>query len=100
MILSSGIYPDISVVTKVSLHKSDEWEREAEWRLFCTSSNDYEFQTSKHSYCIKKPTALFLGRRISDINEKILRSIADSKSIPVHKMKLDDGSPSYDLSID
>ena len=35
-VLSSVCYPDISVATKISLHKSDEWEKEAEWRLFCT----------------------------------------------------------------
>lgn len=98
-ILASGICPDLSVATKASLHKSDEWEKETEWRLFCTSSNDRDFIASKHGFCIKKPTAIYLGRRISSIHEKILRELARNKAIPVYKMELDDTSPSYVLTI-
>lgn len=97
--LASGVCPDNLMITKISLHKSNEWEREAEWRLFCTSINDMAFQNDKHGCCIKKPTALYLGRRIKPINEKILRTIADEKSIPVYKMILDDNSPSYVLQV-
>ena len=85
------------MVTKISLHKSKEWEREAEWRLFCSSLNDQEFTNAKHGYCIKKPTAIYLGRRIKPINEKILRKLAEEKEIPVYKMKLDDKSATYDM---
>ncbi len=88
--LSTGICPDLLMGTKISLHKSDEWEREAEWRLFCTSINDSAFQQEKHGYCLKRPVGLYLGRRISPINEKILRKIAEEKDIPIYKMVLDD----------
>ena len=97
--LKSCICPDNLMITKISLHKSKEWERESEWRLFCTSINDTAFTNDKHGCCIKKPTALYLGRRIKPINEKILRKIADEKLIPVYKMVLDEESPSYALQV-
>lgn len=95
--LASGVCPDNLMPTKISLHKSKEWERETEWRLFVSSINDGEFMNAKHGCCIKKPTAIYLGRRIKPINEKILRKLAEEKSIPVFKMKLDDESPTYDM---
>ena len=39
-LLSSIPCPDSTIPTKVSLHKSAEWEKETEWRLFCTSNDD------------------------------------------------------------
>lgn len=98
--LSTGICPDLLMATKISLYKSTEWEKEAEWRLFCTSVNDVTFQREQHSYCIKKPTAIYLGRRISQINEKILRKLAEDKALPVYRMKLDDNSVSYHLIVE
>ena len=95
-VVKQQVCPDLMMATKIALHKSDEWAREAEWRLFCTS-NDADFQNAKHGYCIKKPTALYLGRRISEINEKVLILIAKEKYIPVYKMQLDDASPSYKM---
>ncbi len=95
--LSSGICPDVTVPTKAALYKSKEWEQEEEWRLFCTSNDDQDFQTSKHGACIKKPTGLYLGRRISSINEKMLKILAHEKGIPVYKMELDDRVPTYEL---
>lgn len=94
---SSGICPDVTVPTKAALHKSKEWEQEEEWRLFCTSNDDQSFQTSKHGVCIKKPTGLYLGRRISSINEKMLKILAREKNIPVYKMELDDRVATYKL---
>lgn len=101
MFLSAAlICPDVTIPTKISLHKSEEWAREAEWRLFCTSKDDIEFQKSKHGCCcILKPIGLYLGRRISQINEKFLISLAGEKNIPVYKMSLDDHSNTYNLVV-
>lgn len=96
-ILNSGKCPDLFIATKASLNKSKEWEQEAEWRLFVSSVDDVEFQNAKHGYCIKKPTAIYLGRRINRYNEIVLLKIAQDKSMPVFKMALDDSSPSYEL---
>ena len=97
-LLLSIICPDETVATKIGLHKSRLWEQESEWRLF-VSSDDINFQNSNAACCIKKPTAIYLGRRISSLNEKILRMLAAEKNLPVYKMHLDDASPSYDLKV-
>lgn len=91
------IIPDQLVPIKVSLHKSDEWSREEEWRLFCTSNDDIEYQNAEHGCCIVKPSAVYLGRRISSINSKILVSLARQKGIPVYIMQLDEESPTYNM---
>ena len=90
--------PDELMLTKISLHKSNEWKYEKEWRAFYSIlPSDFEYLTTKSSAFIKKPSALYLGRRISEANEKLLRLLASEKCIPVYKMKLDDSSPTYEL---
>ena len=96
-ILSSLPCPDNLIPTKIALHKSNEWKHEAEWRLFCSSSDDQDFQNGAHGHFTLKPSALYLGRRISSIYEKILSDIAKEKGLPIYKMSLDDDSISYDL---
>ena len=96
-LLKSLLCPDLFMSTKLSLHKSIEWEKEQEWRLFCSSENNFEFTRSKHGCFIKPPVGLYLGRRMSDINQKILTDIAKEKGITVYKMRLNDDSPVYDL---
>lgn len=90
--------PDILVGTKIALNKSIEWKFEQEWRLFCSSVNELHLSEGKHLCITKKPTALYLGRRITEVNEKILVLLAQEKKIPVYKMNLDDNSPSYELT--
>ena len=89
--------PDITVATKLALYKSTEWSGEAEWRLFCSSIDDSAFQQAKKSFVVKQPTGIYLGRRISQIYEKILCSLSAEKGIPVYKMALNDELPSYEL---
>lgn len=96
-VLKSVICPDELGPIKIALHKSEEWKYEAEWRVFCSSNNDPNFQNAKHGYFIKAPVALYLGRRISSIYEKILTDIAKEKKIPVYKMRLNDDSATYNL---
>lgn len=97
-LLLSIICPDETIATKIALHKSELWKQEVEWRLF-VSSSDIDFQNKNVGCCIKKPSAVYLGRRISPLNEKILRMFANEKGLPVYKMHLDDDSPSYDLIV-
>ena len=97
MVLSALACPDNLVPTKIALHKSNEWKQEAEWRLFCSSADDQEFQKAEHARFTLKPRALYLGRRISPIFEKILTDIAKEKGIPVYKMSLDDDAITYNL---
>ena len=96
LILQAQPFPDTLLPTKISLFKSTDWRQEAEWRLFCFS-NDNAFLTPAHASFTLKPTALYLGREISSIYEKILSDIAREKGIRVYKMRLDDESPTYEL---
>jgi len=50
------------------------------------------------AFIIKKPCAIYLGRKIKDTNELILRNIAYKQKIPVYKMTIDDTSKEYRLS--
>ena len=96
MLNSLAPCPDKSMVTKISLRKSMEWEYEKEWRIIFTRK-DYQFFNNKYSSFIAEPSALYLGRRISFIHELFLKEIAKEKKIPVFKMQLNDASPTYRL---
>ena len=96
-LLSRIPLPDKLFATKIALYKSNEWRREEEWRLFCTSSNEPAFQNETHSCFTLKPKAIYLGRRIKPIFEKILTDIAREKAVTIYKMRLDDNSPAYEL---
>lgn len=79
--------PDDFMATKIILHKSNEWAPEKEWRMIYSSLRS-DIQNQEYSFGIKKPVAIYLGRRIKPINQKILLSIAKEKAIPVYKMEL------------
>lgn len=95
-IMNSIIFCDNFASSKVALHKSSEWRHEKEWRLFC-NSQDSKFNAEEHSVISKAPSALYLGRNISQINEKILKRIAEEKCIPVYKMEISENSRRYKL---
>lgn len=88
--------PDLFMITKVLLHKANAWKHEQEWRLICTC-NSPDFMQQEFPYATKRPTALYLGRKIKPIYEKILRHIAVEKNIPVYKMVLRNHESSYKL---
>ena len=88
--------PDLFMPTKILLHKANAWGHEREWRLTC-SCNSAEFNQQEFSYAQKKPTAVYLGRKISPIHEKILRHIAVEKNIPVYKMQIREDESTYKL---
>lgn len=93
------VCPDTFLTTKIVLYKSLEWQYEKEWRLICFSvDGDPQFNQADHICFTMKPAAVYLGRRVSEVNEKIMRSLAGEKSIPVYKMKLDDSSPTYEMT--
>lgn len=86
--------PDQFMPTKVMIHKSNRWRHEQEWRLVFYEKDG---QNEKYPNVKEKPTAIYLGRNISAINEKILRNIAAEKGIPVYKMTVQEDSPTYNL---
>jgi len=88
--------PDLFMPTKILLHKARAWEHEHEWRLTC-HCNSSDFNQQEFSWARKKPTAVYLGRKISPIYERILRHIAVDKNIPVYKMKIQQNNTQYRL---
>lgn len=88
--------PDLFMTTKALLHKSSDWSHEKEWRLIC-QCNAPGFNQQESSSAQKRPTALYLGQKISPIYEKILRHIATEKGIPVYKMQIRWDGLTYEL---
>ncbi len=86
--------PDQFMSTKVLIYKARCWSHEKEWRLIFYEKNGYG---EKYPHISKTPTAIYLGRNISAIHEKILRHIAAEKNIPTYKMMICEEHPTYKL---
>lgn len=95
-ILSTIICSDIFMQTKVLLHKFSSWAYEKEWRM-TVSYDSPSYTTDQVANIWKKPCALYLGRKIKDTDELILRNIAYQQKIPVYKMEIDYKSDEYRL---
>lgn len=88
--------PDEYMATKLAIKKSSDWKEEKEWRM-CYTACDADSANQQHSYVLQKPSALYLGRKISPFNQKILVDIAKEKNIPVYKMDFNDNARTYRL---
>lgn len=86
--------PDLFMSTKILIHKANSWSHEKEWRLVFYDKNN---QGEKYPHIPQKPTALYLGKNISAIHEKILRHIAMEKNIPAYKMMICERNQNYSL---
>ncbi len=88
--------PDEFMATKVAIKKSNDWKQEKEWRMFYTTNNPFH-SGELYSNIKLKPSAVYLGRKISIINQKIICDIAKEKNIPVYKMEFNNSSCTYKL---
>ena len=86
----------MTMQTKVLLHKFSSWAYEKEWRM-TVSYDSPSYTTDQVANIWKKPCALYLGRKIKDTDELILRNIAYQQKIPVYKMEIDYKSDEYRL---
>lgn len=86
--------PDLFMQIKCLIHKSTLWDKEKEWRMTLAHTASH----IKNTFVIKKPCAIYLGRKIKDTDELILRNIAYRQKIPVYKMVIDDTSKEYRLN--
>lgn len=68
-----------------SIFKSPDWSYESEWRLVHLTGMD---DIPDKNMPISKPSALYLGSKISKEDEETLKEIAKRKEIPVFKMQL------------
>ena len=84
--------PDLFMSTKILLHKAHDWHHEKEWRLIYSNPSPI-----KHPYIEIDPVAIYLGSKVSEKNEKFLKSIANERKIPVYKMTVQCGEPRYKL---
>lgn len=83
---------DQFIVQKALLNKSTDWSYEKEWRLMSLGHNNEPRQSIS-----LKPTAIYLGVEISDINKKILITLAKEKNIKIYQMFIDIESPDFKL---
>lgn len=79
---------------KSALYKSLDWEYEREWRLINSIDCD-----SPHPSIEYAPTGIYYGSRISEINKKILHTIAVEKGLKEYEMYIDKGSSDYKMKI-
>lgn len=86
--------PDFFMTAKALIHKATYWRHEKEWRLIFYEKSALHLE---HPCLTKQPYAIYLGRNISKIHEKILRHIAVEKGIPAYRMTVRDDNPLYEL---
>ena len=90
------LYTDNNIANNLAFYKSDKWQ-EKEWRLIgWNHSNKY----IQHDCILRniKPSAVYLGTKIEEINEKKLIEICKQKNIPCFKAFQDFFSPEYKYS--
>ena len=77
------LYTDNNIVNNLAFYKSDKWQ-EKEWRLIEWNHTE---QYKEYNCLIKnaKPTAIYLGTKISEENQTKLIEICKSKNIPCFK---------------
>ncbi len=95
-ILKALVCPDLFMQTKIITRKYNDWRPENEWRMTISYPSP-SYANDKSAYIWKKPSALYLGRKIKDTDELVLRNIAYKQHIPVYKMIIDDTSSDYRL---
>lgn len=95
-VLSTVTCADTFMQTKIVMSKFIDWDYEKEWRMTVSYNSPY-YATDQTANIWKKPCALYLGRKIKDTDELVLRNIAYKQHIPVYKMQIDETSDDYEL---
>lgn len=95
-VLATVTCADTFMQNKIVISKFKDWDYEKEWRMIVSYNSPY-YATDQTANIWKKPCALYLGRKIKDTDELVLRSIAYKKHIPVYKMQIDESSVDYEL---
>ncbi|MBD5131309.1 MAG: DUF2971 domain-containing protein [Clostridiales bacterium] len=95
-VLSTVTCSDTFMQTKIVVSKFSDWDYEKEWRMTVSYNSPY-YATDQTTNIWKKPCALYLGRKIKDTDELVLRNIAYKQHIPVYKMEIDETSDDYQL---
>ena len=67
-----------------AIHKAKDWEYENEWRLILPTGPD----EPPLNYEVPLPVCVYLGAKIEPEKESLIVKIAQSKNIPIFKMRL------------
>lgn len=82
--------------TQLMYNKTQEWSYEEEWRL-CSIRDDYS-QIDHAHYISIKPSAIFLGAKMSNKRKWQLYNIAKKKGIAVFEVWTNSQSPEFKLN--
>lgn len=78
-------YYDMFLPTKTLLTKHKSWEYEQEWRAFKTPAVN-EANCDHRMFSKLKPTAVYLGSKISKKDKNTILKICEIKSLPCYQM--------------
>lgn len=81
--LSSGQFNNLFGAI-AAIHKSPDWSYENEWRFVIPMGESFLDQ----NYPIHKPSAVYIGSRITPENKTRISEIAAAKGIPIYQMSL------------
>lgn len=84
---------NLNLMIKPLLKKSKDWSYEEEWRIilhdYILSQNHDNFYSDKHYMRFIKPTAVYMGFKINEEDEKLIRDICKIQNIDLFKSKKD-----------
>lgn len=95
-VLATITCSDTFMQTKIVNSKFKDWDYEKEWRMIVRYNSPY-YANDQTAYIRKKPCALYLGRKIKETDELVLRNIAYKQRILIYKMQIDEASDNYEL---
>lgn len=86
-------YINLNLMIKPILKKSKDWSYEEEWRIilhdFVLSKQHENFYSEKHYMRFIKPTAVYMGFKISEPDELLIKDICKFRKIKLFKAKKD-----------
>ncbi len=88
---------DSLIWDRIIIHKAKEWEEEKEWRIIYTKPNDSNFLQMDSGFVIKRPTAIYLGSKISQANQKFLIDVAREKGYNIYKESVSTQNRTYKM---
>lgn len=93
---------DLNVMLLPLLKKSEDWSYEKEWRIilhdYSLSNFHNNFYSDKHYMRFIKPKAVYMGLKIKEENEELIKEICKMRKIPLFKAKKDNNN--YKLGFD
>lgn len=94
-------YLDLNLMIKPLLKKSKDWSYEEEWRIILhdqvLSQNHENFYSDKHYIRFIKPTAVYMGFKISPQDEDLIKDICKFRNIELYKSKKDNKNYKFEF---